>query len=130
MTDSPRRPSVLVVDDEPTIRALIHAALEPAGYRLLEAGNGPEALDLARAGRPDAILLDVALPGLSGTALCQRLRQEPATARTPVLLMTGIAPQAEAEVIAAGAQGVLAKPFTPATLLRQLHAVLTASGAA
>jgi len=119
--------TILVVDDEPSLRRLLRTALERAGYGVLEAADGPQALLLARAEQPALILLDVALPGLSGLEVCRRLRAEPANSRTPVLLISGVLPPNEATKLAeAGASGWLTKPFTPATLLERVEALLTA----
>lgn len=117
--------TILVVDDEPTIRLLVRAALEETGHRLLEAADGSTALDLARAERPDLIILDIVLPRLSGLEVCRRLKGDPATAATPVFLLTGFVQQAErqaAEEI--GAEGFIAKPFSPAALVQQIKDTL------
>jgi two-component system OmpR family response regulator len=119
------QPAVLVVDDEPAIRTLIAAALHAHGYRVFQAADGIQAIDIATTYRPDLILLDVALPLLSGHEVCRRLRRSSATASTPVLLLSGIASRAEAELARSlGAQGVIAKPFTPTDLLRRVAEAL------
>lgn len=118
-------PTILVVDDEPTIRLLVRAALQGRGYRLLEAGDGASALQMARSERPDLVLLDIALPRLSGLEVCRRLKEEPATAATPVLFLTGFAQQAERRAAdAVGGQGFIAKPFSPAALVQQIAKTL------
>ena len=118
-------PTILVVDDEPTIRYLLRASLEGRGYRLLEAADGLSALRCAQHERPDLILLDIALPALSGLEVCQRLRDDPATAATPVFLLTGYVQQAEREAAErAGARGFIAKPFSPAALVAQVEEAL------
>jgi DNA-binding response OmpR family regulator len=117
--------TILVVDDEPSLRRLLRTALEQAGHEVLEAADGPQALLLARSGQPALILLDVALPGLSGLEVCRRLRAEPSTSRTPVLLISGVlAPNEAAKLTEAGASGWLTKPFTPAPLLERVGALL------
>ena len=118
-------PTILVVDDEPSIRGLLRAALDGNGYRLLDAADGASALQIAQRERPDLILLDIALPGLSGLEVCRRLRANPATAETPVLLLSGIVQAGEQrEATKAGAQGVIAKPFSPAALVTQIEDAL------
>jgi len=118
-------PAILIVDDEPTIRALVRSVLEGRGYRTVEAADGISALKLAVPERPDLILLDVALPGLSGLEVCRRLKNSPATASIPVLLLTGVLQQAERQIGAdAGAQGFIAKPFSPAALVAQIDEAL------
>jgi len=119
------QPAVLVVDDEPSIRTLIAAALHAQGYRVFQAADGVQAIDIAVTYRPDLILLDVALPLLSGHEVCRRLRRTPATASTPVLLLSGIASSAGAEEARSlGAQGVIAKPFALASLVRRVASEL------
>ena len=124
-------PTVLVVDDEPIIRVLIRAALEGTGYGLLEAVDGVSALDVARSRRPDLILLDIALPHLSGLEVCRRLKEDPATAATPVLLLTGFVQEAQRQAgERAGADGFIAKPFSPAGLAAQIDRTLRRRAAA
>jgi len=118
-------PAILVVDDEPSIRTLIGAALRAQGYRVLQAADGLQALDLAARGRPDLVLLDVALPLLSGHEVLRRLRQRPALASTPVLLLSGLTSELEeGQARSLGAQGVIGKPFAPAELLRRVAEAL------
>jgi len=123
----PKTTSILVVDDEPVVRALLRAALAPAGSRVVEAVDGSEALEVAWREQPDVVLLDVGLPKLSGLDVCRALKTNPAAPR--VLLITG---NAEIERIDdCGADGVVTKPFHPAELLelvqRQLAEATTAA---
>ncbi len=111
-------PTILLVDDEPTIRILVRAALEGTGYPLLEAADGITALELARSERPDLILLDVALPRLSGLEVCRQLKEDPATADTPIFLLTGFVQQTDRQAaVDAGAEDFIAKPFSPTALV-------------
>jgi len=102
---------VLVVDDEPVIRTLVTASLESGECTVVAVGDGPSALESVENGRPDLILLDVALPGMSGRDVARRLKADRRTASIPILYLTGLD---------AGpclyAEGVIAKPFTPASL--------------
>lgn len=119
-------PTILLVDDEPTIRYLLRASLEGRGYRLIEADDGPSALQSAQSELPDLILLDIALPGLSGLEVCHLLKDDPATATTPVFLLTGYADRAKREAAQqAGAQGFIAKPFSPAALVARIEEALS-----
>lgn len=119
-------PTILLVDDEPTIRYLLRASLEGRGYRLIEADDGPSALQSAQSELPDLILLDIALPGLNGLEVCHRLKDDPATATTPVLLLTGYVDQTNREAAErAGAQGFIAKPFSPAALVARIEEALS-----
>jgi two-component system response regulator VicR len=102
-----REATVLIVDDEPVVRALLKAALEPTGSRLVEAADGGEAVDMAWRERPDVVLLDIGLPTLNGLDVCRALKTNPEAPR--VLLITGNAE--DAEIGTCGADGVLVKPF-------------------
>jgi CheY-like chemotaxis protein len=104
---------ILVVDDEPVVRALLRAALEPAGSRVVEALDGSEALEVAWRERPELVLLDVGLPKLSGLDVCRALKTNPDAPR--VLLVTGNADLPEIDEC--GADGVVTKPFRPDELL-------------
>jgi CheY-like chemotaxis protein len=112
--------AVLVVDDDPFIRKLITTTLEDVSeYRLHEAGDGLEALDVARREHPSLVFLDVDMPQLNGIEACRRLRADPATSRTTIVMLTaalgdGVERQAEE----AGADLFLTKPFSPLDLLR------------
>ncbi len=120
------RRRVLVVDDEPDIRSVAGLALDRVGgMDVMVAASGAEALQLAMASPPDAIVLDVMMPGMDGPATLEALRAEPATAEVPVVFLTAKAQAAELErLLALGADGVLAKPFDPMTLAAELVAVL------
>ena len=108
-----RQKSILVVDDEPVVRALLRVALEPAGSRLVEAVDGSEALEVAWREQPDLVLLDVGLPKLSGVDVCRALKTNPQPPR--VLLVTGNADLPDIDTC--GADGVVFKPFRPVELL-------------
>jgi CheY-like chemotaxis protein len=110
---------LLVVDDEPVVRALITACLDGAGWEVDAVADGAAALDAASQTQPDLILLDVGLPGLSGPAVLQQLRAAPPTASIPILYLTGLEP-----LDGPRADGVVAKPFTPAALRATLSAWL------
>ena len=111
---------ILVVDDEPSIRVLIRAALEDAGHEVIEAADGPDGLALARSGGADVILLDVVLPNLSGTEVCRLLRADPSWAPAPILLLTGVEPTTPQF----GVAGRIYKPFRPQELLAQVDKAL------
>ena len=113
-------PSVLIVDDDPSIRKLVATTLEDvAGFELVEAADGDEALELAREEAPAIVLLDIDMPGLDGLEACRRLRAETATTDTTIVMLTAAAgDEAEHEAVAAGADLFLSKPFSPLDLLR------------
>lgn len=107
-----------MVDDEPVVRALLRAALEPAGSRVVEAADGSEALEVAWRERPDVVLLDVGLPKLSGVDVCRALKTNPWPPR--VILLTGNA-WAD-EIDACGADAIMEKPFRPADVVAAVKA--------
>ncbi len=117
---------VLVIDDEPDIRRIARLGLSKVGKMdVVEAANGIEGLARAKADHPDAILLDVMMPGLDGPSTLARLREDPETAAVPVVFLTAKAIAAEVDRLRSlGAAGVLTKPFDPMTLARELRAAL------
>lgn len=117
---------VLIVDDEPDIRRIARLGLSRVGgMEVVEAANGADGLVRAREDRPDAILLDVMMPGLDGPSTLARLREDPQTASVPVVFLTAKAIAAEVDRLKSlGAAGVLTKPFDPMTLARELRAAL------
>ena len=112
--------TILVVDDDPLIRKLITATLEDmAGFHLCEAGDGEEALATAVAENPAIVLLDIDMPRLDGVETCRRLRSDPLTADTTIVMLTGLSDgHAQDRAVAAGADLFLTKPFSPLRLLR------------
>lgn len=106
-------PLILIADDDRTIRAVLKAALERHNFQVISATNGREALDLSFSQRPDLILLDVKMPIMDGFEAVQLMRQEPATARIPVILLTAAArtPGDAAHGLNLGADDYLHKPF-------------------
>jgi CheY-like chemotaxis protein len=113
--------TVLVVDDDPAIRGLLADLLADAGYAVLQAPNGAEALRLAGE-RPGAILLDLALPGLSGADVLRRLKADPATRDVPVIVASAY-PWALSPDQARRAAEVVWKPFDlPRLLASVAHA--------
>jgi diguanylate cyclase (GGDEF)-like protein len=83
-------PLILTVDDDPTIRAFLRTYLEEAGYQVVEAANGQEALATFAACRPRLVLLDVAMPGMDGFAACAAIRALPGGATLPIVMLTGM----------------------------------------
>jgi CheY-like chemotaxis protein len=117
---------VLIVDDEPDIRRIAKLGLSRVGkMEVVEATNGTEALARAKEEHPDAVLLDVMMPGLDGPSTLARLREDPATSGIPVVFLTAKAIATEVDRLKSlGAAGVLTKPFDPMTLARELRGVL------
>ena len=118
--------TLLLVDDESGIRAVARLALELAGWTVETASSGAEGVEAANRLHPDAILLDVMMPGMDGpTTLCA-LRAGTATACIPVLFMTAKSRPADLERLSAlGAAGILAKPFDPMQLPTDIARLLS-----
>lgn len=111
-------PTIMVVDDEPSIVELVRVTLEDDRVRIVVAADGGEALAVAHLERPDLILLDVNLPDLSGLEVCRRLRAEARTRSTKIVMLTAAAQRDDVERgRAAGADDYLTKPFSPVRLL-------------
>ena len=112
--------TILIVDDDESIRRLIATTLEDvSGYSMTEAGDGEEAVERARDGRPEIVFLDIDMPRLNGIEACRRIRSEPSTAGATIVMLTGDSDDdAERDARAAGADLFLTKPFSPLHLLR------------
>ncbi len=117
---------VLVVDDEPDIRRVIALSLAHfAGWQVVQAASGEEALALAGAEQPDVVLLDVTMPGMDGRQTLAALRADPRTANIPVVFATArVRPNDVDEWRTLGARGHIAKPFDPTTIARQISALV------
>jgi two-component system, OmpR family, phosphate regulon response regulator PhoB len=121
----PMTAHILVVDDEPDISALVAYHLARESYRVRTASSGPEAIRAAEVERPDLIVLDLMLPGMSGLQVLEELRRRPETQDIPVILLT--ARREEQDRIAGlrlGADDYVAKPFSPQELILRVGAVL------
>lgn len=116
---------ILVVDDERDVVELVGFNLRAAGYEVDSAATGLEALNKARSGLPDLIILDLMLPELDGTAICEILRKLPSTRTIPVLMLTACS-SAATKVIAlkAGVDDFITKPFSPSELVARVGQVL------
>jgi len=122
MTTSPPKHTILVIDDELQIRRLLRITLAAAGYGVLEAESGRMGLDEAARRQPDAIVLDLGLPDMSGLDVLRQLRE---WSRVPVLVLTVIAGETEkVAALDAGADDYLTKPFGTAELAARLRAIL------
>ena len=119
------RPVVLVADDDDDIRDLVAFRLDRAGYDVLRAGDGQQALDLAKEHVPDLAVLDVMMPKLTGYDVTRELRANAATSRIPVILLTARVQEADvARGFEAGADDYVKKPFSPQELKARVQAVL------
>ncbi|TDC71974.1 response regulator transcription factor [Streptomyces hainanensis] len=127
--------NLLVVDDEPTVRGLLCAALRHAGFTVAAAGTGQEALDRAREVSPDLVLLDVMLPDLDGFEVIRRLRERHGPAMTPraghvpvVFLTARDATRDKVEGLVLGGDDYVTKPFELEELIARIRAVLRRTG--
>ncbi|GGN96777.1 hypothetical protein GCM10010112_88340 [Actinoplanes lobatus] len=118
-------PTVLVVDDDESIRDLISVKLQAAGYHTLEAGDGHAAMALAVNERPHLILLDITMPGLDGIGFCYQLHSSPQTADIPVIIVSSHGTPSDVDLgRIVGAEDYVVKPFSPADLLRRVQRLL------
>ena len=119
--------TVLVIDDEAPIRLLCRVNLEAEGVRVFEAGDGERGLELARRERPDAILLDVMMPGLDGWTVAERLLEDVATKRIPIIFLTARADiRDRARGLGGGGLDYITKPFNPVDLAALVEGVVEA----
>lgn len=120
--------TILVADDETHILNVVSLKLRNAGYRVLTARDGQEALDLALQERPDLLITDYHMPMLSGLELCRRLRQSPATANIPAIMLTARGYHLdERDTRTSGIRVMLSKPFSPRHLLLTVGEVFAAA---
>jgi DNA-binding response OmpR family regulator len=118
---------VLVIDDEAPIRLLCRVNLEAEGIEVVEAGDGEKGLELARAEVPDAILLDVMLPGLHGWAVAERLLEDDSTRGIPIIFLTARADLRDrARGMDLGGVDYVTKPFNPVELAPLVRDVVAA----
>jgi two-component system phosphate regulon response regulator PhoB len=123
--------TILLADDEKPLRILVHTTLDGPEFRIIEASDGQEALDLTRRERPDLLVLDWMMPVLTGIEVARRLRQDPATAGIPIIMLTAKGQEADRQAAsAAGVSTYLVKPFSPLELLDKVQAALGATGRA
>jgi len=114
---------ILVVDDEPDILRLVEVHSWDASTVVVCASDGDQAISMARREHPRAILLDNRMPGGGGPATLARLKSDPDTADTPVILMTALARDSDL-TIPPGFAGVIPKPFDPLTLSEKIRSIL------
>lgn len=116
---------ILIVDDDPMILEIAQFSLEMAGWTIITAGNGHEAVEVASAELPDAILMDVMMPVMDGPSACLRLAEIPTTATIPVILFTAKVQLSERHKWESlPVVGVIAKPFNPLELPAQVSSLL------
>jgi DNA-binding response OmpR family regulator len=110
--------TVLTIEDQPDIRRLIRMTLEFKGFRVLEAGDGGSGIAVARAEKPDLILLDVMMPGMSGLEVGRTLAADPVLRETPVVMLSALGTADDQSTgLLTGVRAYLVKPFSPWELL-------------
>jgi len=118
---------MLVVDDSPTICAVLGRMLEKDGYAVQKAADGESALELAREAQPDLIFLDIVLPGINGFAVLRALRHDPRTARIPIVMISGNQQATEQFYVQRfGADDFIKKPFGRAEVGTCIHTLVRA----
>jgi DNA-binding response OmpR family regulator len=116
---------VLVAEDDPDIRNLIVYSLQFAGFDVVEASNGIEAMTMAQAEKPDIVLLDVRMPKMSGYEVCAELKSQVATQSIPVVFLSARGQEAEIKHgLELGAEEYIIKPFAPDELQRRVTHIL------
>jgi two-component system cell cycle response regulator DivK len=113
---------ILVVEDQEDNRQILRDLLANAGYEMIEAGDGEQAIKAANEHRPDLILMDIQLPELDGYEATRRIKTNPALNSTPIIVVTSYALSGDEEKArAAGADGYVAKPYSPRALLAKIR---------
>ena len=116
---------ILVVEDEPDISKLVSYNLAQERFKVLTAEDGEQALQVIQREKPNLVVLDLMLPGLSGMEICKILRNRPETAKLPILMLTAKAGEADRIVgLEMGADDYLAKPFSPREMVARVRAIL------
>jgi two-component system, OmpR family, response regulator MtrA len=117
--------SVVLAEDDVDIRNLVQLVLEGLDLKVHAVGNGADALEACRAQPPRLLLLDITMPGMNGLEVCRAVRQDPALANLPIILMTARAQSSDvAAGLDAGADAYIIKPFGPIELREHVEALL------
>ncbi len=117
--------SILLVDDEPFMLRGLRYVFEGAGFDVHEARDGTEALEQARAVKPEICLLDIMIPGATGYEVCESIKADPSLKETKVVLVTAVNREAAmARGQRSGADGLVSKPFSPKALVSRIKRVL------
>ena len=116
---------IFQIDDEPAISAALVVRLEAAGFELVSAHDGPSGLAAAAAHHPDAVLLDIRMPGMDGFEVCRRLKADPALAAIPVIFLSAnLSDEAQRRALAAGGVAFLSKPYEPAEVVEAIETAI------
>ena len=118
--DTPLR--VVLIDDDPDLRRLVKMTLEfTAGWQVFTAASGSEGINVVREVKPNVAIVDFMMPEMDGYEVCRRLRGDPETAEVPIVFLTARKELGDAQIAAAGAVGVVVKPFDPDRLADQVR---------
>ncbi len=116
---------IVVADDDADIRDLVAFKLVQSGHEVVAVSDGTAALEACRANRPDLVVLDLTMPGMSGLDACRALRLDPDLEAVPVILLTARAQESDIEQgFSAGADDYVVKPFSPRELASRVAALL------
>ena len=119
------KPTILIAEDSDDLRDFLKTFLEGQGYRVLEAGEGDEAVAAVMRDRPDLILMDLGLPGTDGLSAARKIREHPPATETPILIVSAYdRVEFRTEAVEAGCGGYLIKPLDPNQLLRTIKLLL------
>lgn len=128
--EAPRRPKILCIDDDKLLLGLFTNTLEVNDFQPLTAADGASGIELAKKERPDLILVDVMMPGMTGFDVCRALRGDPAFRATPIIVFTALTdPRIEPKALQAGATLVMQKPYETKLLLEAIRKTLGSSPA-
>ncbi len=115
---------ILIVEDHPTMREAMRLVLEGEGFDIDEASDGAQALVAVKEERPDLVLLDMSIPGVSGPEVLAAVKSDPATSEVRVIVVTATGEEGRAAAMAGGADHYFTKPFSPIALLNAVEEVL------
>jgi two-component system sensor histidine kinase/response regulator len=119
---------IMAVDDENDVLLVIKTALQGEGFKVVTASSGPEALEKIPVEQPDLVILDIMMPGMSGFEVLEKLKADGATARIPVIMLTGLSERGKIrEALASGTDYYIVKPFEFEELLTRVNAALEPS---
>jgi len=125
MAENDIRRKVLIVDDEPNVRRLSHMILSKK-FDVFEAENGIQAIEMAKAQKPDIILMDMMMPKMDGLTACQAIRNDPEIKSIPIIMVTAVGFELNMKLSQQmGSNGYLTKPFSPQELIEKTTQVLT-----
>ncbi len=114
---------ILVVDDEPNVRSFLNTLLAEEGYEVILASDGKEAMELVESESPEAILLDINMPGINGLEVCKKLKEREQTRYIPIIIVTGLDDRGFMAYLE-GADDFVTKPFRPVELIFRINSMV------